>query len=268
MWHYEIAVVGSDSLMTQLLPVLATRFSRIVWIHDGRLEMPVLPDSVQQLRGHCQFVSEYTLRCQTATGEVTVSANQIVLACGARLQRPGWMLSHPRVVLGDSVHELEGSFQHVTVVGLGATGRQACKQWQQSGITVRGIDARPLTWDETDLNPQGDTRYQFEADQAVIGMQPEGGQLRLFLETGDSFLTDAVVVCCGHLGNTADCNLAAAGLMADDRGRLWCNAAYETWTTDIYAVGQVVGYPRTALPPREQIQILMDSLLTIERVES
>jgi NAD(P) transhydrogenase len=59
----------------------------------------------------------------------------------------------------------------------------------------------------------------------------------------------------GRNGATANLNLAAAGLTADQRGRIEVNGAYETSEEHIYAAGDVIGFPSLASTSREQGRI-------------
>ncbi|MGH3302059.1 MAG: FAD-dependent oxidoreductase [Streptosporangiaceae bacterium] len=47
----------------------------------------------------------------------------------------------------------------------------------------------------------------------------------------------------GRQGVTAELNLEAAGLMADDRGRIKVGEFFQTAVPSIYAVGDVIGFP-------------------------
>jgi NAD(P) transhydrogenase len=54
------------------------------------------------------------------------------------------------------------------------------------------------------------------------------------------------------VGNTARLNLAAAGLSADDRGRLKVDEHYRTEVEHIFAAGDVIGFPSLASTSMEQ----------------
>jgi pyruvate/2-oxoglutarate dehydrogenase complex dihydrolipoamide dehydrogenase (E3) component len=56
----------------------------------------------------------------------------------------------------------------------------------------------------------------------------------------------------GRTGATESLNLEAAGLAADDRGRLEVNDRYQTAVPHIFAVGDVIGLPSLASTSHEQ----------------
>ncbi len=57
---------------------------------------------------------------------------------------------------------------------------------------------------------------------------------------------DCLLFANGRTGNTQDLNLLNAGLKADGRGQLKVNGQYQTDIENIYAVGDVIGYPSLA----------------------
>ncbi len=68
--------------------------------------------------------------------------------------------------------------------------------------------------------------------------------------TGDSLLYSV-----GRQGNVDELNLGAAGLEADNRGRIAVNEYYQTANPNIYAVGDVIGFPSLASVSMEQGRI-------------
>ena len=66
---------------------------------------------------------------------------------------------------------------------------------------------------------------------------------------------DVLLYAVGRLGNVESLQLAAAGLTADDRGRIAVNADYATAQPHIFAVGDVIGFPSLASVSMEQGRI-------------
>jgi NAD(P) transhydrogenase len=67
----------------------------------------------------------------------------------------------------------------------------------------------------------------------------------------------------GRQGNTGSLALEAAGLEADDRGRLRVDAQFRTRVPHIYAAGDVVGFPSLASVSMEQGRVACASALGI-----
>jgi len=72
------------------------------------------------------------------------------------------------------------------------------------------------------------------------------------MESGKTLRADCLLYCIGRQGNTEGLNLAAAGLTADERGRIKVNECFQTDVKHIYACGDVIGFPALASTSMEQ----------------
>jgi NAD(P) transhydrogenase len=72
----------------------------------------------------------------------------------------------------------------------------------------------------------------------------------------------------GRNGATSELNLAAAGLATDPRGRLKTNSSYQTEVENIYAVGDVIGFPSLASTSKEQGRIAVCRAFNIPALHS
>jgi NAD(P) transhydrogenase len=66
---------------------------------------------------------------------------------------------------------------------------------------------------------------------------------------------DALLYAVGRQGNVDALDLAAAGVEADDRGRIKVDVNYRTAQANIFAVGDVIGFPSLASVSMEQGRI-------------
>jgi NAD(P) transhydrogenase len=85
--------------------------------------------------------------------------------------------------------------------------------------------------------------------------EPTPGTVVANLESKKKVSGDALLYAVGRQGNVDDLNLAAAGLEADNRGRIAVNEHYQTRVEHIYAAGDVVGFPSLASVSMEQGRI-------------
>jgi NAD(P) transhydrogenase len=95
----------------------------------------------------------------------------------------------------------------------------------------------------------------FRPGEAVARLEiVEGPPKRvvLELESGKRIASDLALFAVGRIGATDRLNLAAAGLTADDRGRLTVDQHFRTAVPHIFAAGDVVGFPGLAATSSEQ----------------
>ncbi|CAM9858222.1 unnamed protein product, partial [Discosporangium mesarthrocarpum] len=72
------------------------------------------------------------------------------------------------------------------------------------------------------------------------------------LESGKRLMGDALLYTMGRQGNTDSLDLSNVSLSADSRGLLEVNDFYQTTNGNIYACGDVIGYPALASTSMEQ----------------
>lgn len=81
---------------------------------------------------------------------------------------------------------------------------------------------------------------------------PHRPQVQAVLESGKVLRAEALLYSVGRQGNTESLCLEKAGLSADKRGRLTVNEHFQTDSSHVYAVGDVVGFPALASTAMEQ----------------
>src|SRR5438132_13608627 len=81
------------------------------------------------------------------------------------------------------------------------------------------------------------------------------GRVAAMLVSNKRVTGDALLYAVGRQGNVDGLNLSAAGVVADDRGRIRVDADYRTAQPHIFAVGDVIGFPSLASVSMEQGRI-------------
>ena len=76
--------------------------------------------------------------------------------------------------------------------------------------------------------------------------------MKIHLDSGKQIVTEKALYSIGRTGATGALGLEAAGLAADERGRLKVNSNFQTDVPDIYAAGDVIGFPSLASTSMEQ----------------
>ena len=74
----------------------------------------------------------------------------------------------------------------------------------------------------------------------------------LHLKSGKRIKSDAILWSNGRSGNTESLNLEAIGLKANNRGQLKVDDTYRTEVDNIYAAGDVIGWPSLASAAYDQ----------------
>ncbi len=235
--------------------------------HVMRHEMDVikhqmLRNNVDLLYGSACFVDPHTLRVDAVAGEKQLSAGVVVVAVGTRPTRQNGIPFAPnRVVTNDGVLNFKEVPRSLTVIGAGVIGVEYASIFAALGTRVTLIDMRPRLLDFVDDEIIDALTYHLRGLRVTIRLGEKVERLELdegrdrvvtYLASGKKISSEKALYAIGRTGNTQDLNLKAAGLKADDRGRLQVNEHYQTAVPHIYAVGDVIGFPSLASTSMEQ----------------
>jgi pyruvate/2-oxoglutarate dehydrogenase complex dihydrolipoamide dehydrogenase (E3) component len=104
----------------------------------------------------------------------------------------------------------------------------------------------------------------FRLGEKVVSVgYDERGRVVAALESGKEVHGDALLYTVGRQTNADLLNLAAAGLSADDRGRIAVDPGFRTAVENIFAAGDVIGFPALASTSMEQGRLATCSMFGI-----
>jgi NAD(P) transhydrogenase len=242
---------------------LLSRVAEVVGRESTLVENQLHRNDVDLLRGEARFVDPHTLAVASELGTRLVTADKMVIACGTcPTPPPGVPVDGETVITSDEVTQLERIPKQMVVVGAGVIGIEYASMFAALGTEVTLIDRqrRPLEFLDAEIvdeliHQMRDRNVTFRGEEAVERLDVEAGPPRravLRLESGKRIATDLVLFSVGRIGATEALNLAAAGLAADERGRLAVDECFCTAVPHLFAAGDVVGYPSLAATSSEQ----------------
>ena len=97
-----------------------------------------------------------------------------------------------------------------------------------------------------------DLSVTFRFGEEVAAVERHQTAALCILKSGKKIVADTVMYSAGRQGQTDDLALEAAGLEADKRGRITVDTNFRTAVDNIYAVGDVIGFPALASTSMEQ----------------
>ncbi|CAN7272718.1 Si-specific NAD(P)(+) transhydrogenase [Rhizobium sp. LjRoot258] len=230
------------------------------------LEHQFARNRVQHIRGKASFVDPSTIEVVKDDGEVVkVTGASILLAVGTKPFRPDYIPFDGKTVLdSDELLDIEELPRSMAVVGAGVIGIEYATIFSALDTAVTVIDPKPTMLDFIDREIVEDFTYQLRdrnmkillGTKADTVTRLDNGRVELKLDNGRHMVTDMVLFAAGRMGATDTLNLDAAGLEADNRGRLKVNPeTFQTSVPNIYAAGDVVGFPSLASTSMEQGRI-------------
>ncbi|HTK30677.1 MAG TPA: Si-specific NAD(P)(+) transhydrogenase [Candidatus Saccharimonadaceae bacterium] len=218
-------------------------------------------NGVRVLDGTGRFVDAHHVSIEGDGRADVVECDFVVIAVGSTPGLPdGLTVDHKMVLTSDDILQLTQLPRTMTVVGAGVIGMEYATMFAALGIEVTVLDKRDTLLEMVDreivealMHESREMGMTFRLGEEVAGLE-FGGEAHVVVQTksGKRMATDMVLVSAGRVGNTAGLDLANAGVSADARGRISVNEHYQTMTPNIYAVGDVIGFPALAATSMEQ----------------
>ncbi|NHO33164.1 Si-specific NAD(P)(+) transhydrogenase [Acetobacter fallax] len=220
-------------------------------------------NGVTVAHGAARFVDGHHVEIASGSGELlrVVSADRILIAVGTRPFRPDDVPFDDRIVVdSDSILALERLPRSLTVIGAGVIGIEYATIFAALDIQVTLVDARETILDFVDreiiadfMHDLSDYGMVLRLGTRVKSIRKNGDQAVAELEDGRQVCSDMLLYTGGRTGATDGLNLEACGLAADARGRLKVDPqTLQTAMPDIYAAGDVIGFPALAATSLEQ----------------
>ncbi|GGD98322.1 MULTISPECIES: Si-specific NAD(P)(+) transhydrogenase [Rhizobium] len=230
------------------------------------LEHQFARNRVQHIRGKASFIDASTLQVIKDDGETTqVTAASVLLAVGTKPFRPDYIPFDGKTVLdSDELLDIQELPRSMVVIGAGVIGIEYATIFSALDTAVTVIDPKATMLDFIDKEIVEDFTYQLRDRnmKLLLGQKADkvetldNGKVELTLDSGRRLTTDMVLFAAGRMGATDALNLPAIGLEADSRGRLKVNPeTFQTSVANVYAAGDVVGFPSLASTSMEQGRI-------------
>jgi NAD(P) transhydrogenase len=220
--------------------------------------------------GNASFIDAHTVRLALPDGaNETLTATDIIIATGSRPYRPENVdFNHPRIYDSDTILEMQHTPRHIIIYGAGVIGCEYASIFSGLGLRVDLINNRDRLLSFLDdeisdalsyhLRDSGVTVRHGEEFEAIEG---NDHWVTLVLQSGKRLKADAILWCNGRSGNTDHLNLESIGLKADHRGNLKVDECYRTSVDNVYAVGDVIGWPSLASASYGQGRAVLGGIL-------
>lgn len=205
--------------------------------------------------GQASFIDANTVSLAMFDGgRETIRAGQIIIATGSRPYRPADVnFNHPRVYDSDTILEMQHTPRHIIIYGAGVIGCEYASIFSGLGMRVDLINNRERLLSFLDDEISDALSYHLRDNGVTVrhneeyeAIEASNASVTLQLKSGKRLKADAILWCNGRTGNTDTLNLPAVGLAADHRGNIKVDECYRTQVENIYAVGDVIGWPSLA----------------------
>jgi NAD(P) transhydrogenase len=217
-------------------------------------------NGITMFAGTASFVDQHTIHIERDDDGVDINGQHILIAVGTEPARPsGVPFSANRVIDSNELLELTDLPRSMIIVGGGVIGTEYACMLAAVGVRVTMVESRPrlLEFVDDELGESlqfrlRDMGIRLKLGESVASIERQGNHVEATLASNKCIKADTLLYAIGRQGATERLNLPAAGLTADNRGRLKVNEFFQTDVPHIYAAGDVIGFPALAATSMEQ----------------
>jgi NAD(P) transhydrogenase len=242
---------------------LAFRVQHVIKTEIDVTQAQLSRNGIEVFTGVASFKSPTLIQVTNTRGSIDLGAHTVVIGTGTKPAASDKVpINGHTVVNSDQVLEMPELPKTLIVVGGGVIGVEYCCMFSTLGVRVTLIEKRPRLLEFADQEiiealsyHLRDHRVTMRLNEEVHSVEEANGNVIAYLESNKKVTGDSLLYAVGRQGNVDELNLAAAGLSSDSRGRISVNENYQTAQPNIYAVGDVIGFPSLASVSMEQGRI-------------
>jgi NAD(P) transhydrogenase len=233
--------------------------------HVVRTEVDVIRsqmtrNGVVMIYGEATFLDAHTLRISRGEDVVELRGHHILIAVGTEPARPTNVpFTKNHIIDSNELLELSHLPKSLIIVGGGVIGTEYACMLAACGVRVTLVESRPRLLEFVDDEIAESLQFRLRdmgirlrLGESVAHIDLVEGHAEATLTSNKVLRAETLLYAIGRQGATEKLNLPAAGLAADNRGRLKVNEYYQTSAEHIYAAGDVIGFPALAATSMEQ----------------
>lgn len=184
-------------------------------------------------------------------GDRVIHADKTIIAVGTVPYHPSDIeFDGKRILDSDTILHLDDIPESLTVFGGGVIGCEYATIFSLLGVKVKLVDTRGtlLSFIDRELSELLAHIFEESGIELLLGemynsIGLNGSMVRTELHSGKVLETDALLYANGRQGTADRLLLENCGLEVNSRNQLDVNQNYQTTQPNIYAIGDVIGFP-------------------------
>ncbi len=235
----------------------------VVEMERGRILKNLELHKIELLRGQASFQDGHTVVVGGRDGQRTLHAEVILIATGSKPHRPAEIaFDDVHTFDSDTFLQLQRIPKSLAVIGGGVIGCEYASIFMALGVDVTLVDGRDQLLPFLDAEISSRLRDRFVSlgmhlwfNQRPVKVENHPGGTRLCMKSGKTLEVEAALFAAGRRAAVDDLGLEKVALSLNDRSYIPVNAQYRTAEPNIYAVGDVIGFPALASTSMEQARV-------------
>jgi len=248
------------------------RIQRVIESEVSVIQAQLQRNGVDLLHGVGSFLDAHRIQVENGNGRNELEAANVLIATGTKPAVNAKVPVNGRTIIdSDQILNMTQIPKTLIVVGGGVIGVEYACMFATLGVRVTIVEKRPRLLEFADTEMVEALTYNMRDRRVTMRLNEEvesveelaDGRVAAMLVSKKRVMGDALLYAVGRQGNVDGLNLAA-GVTADERGRIHVDADYRTAQPHIFAVGDVIGFPSLASVSMEQGRIAAANAFNIK----
>jgi NAD(P) transhydrogenase len=263
-FHYQ-AIYGINYRVKEKISMadLSFRVQHVIKTEVDVTKAQLSRNNIEVLTGQASFLDPTHVAVENSKGKTEIEAPFVIIGTGTKpAVSPRVPINGASIINSDQILSMPEIPRTLIVVGGGVIGVEFTCMFATLGVRVILIEKRPRLLEFADAEivealsyHLRDSRVTMRMNEEVDSVEEVGGAVVANLMSNKKITGDALLYAVGRSGNVDELNLAAAGIEADGRGRIPVDGDFRTKQPNIFAVGDVIGFPSLASVSMEQGRI-------------
>jgi NAD(P) transhydrogenase len=242
---------------------LGFRVQHVIKTETDITQAQLSRNGIEVIYGTARFRDPTHLRVESTRGISEYEAGIIVIAAGTKPSVSAKVPVNGRTIINsDQILQMPEIPKSFIVVGGGVIGVEYTCMFAALGVRVILVEKRPRLLEFADYEMVEALSYHLRDHRVTMRLNEEVESVEetptgvvANLGSKKKVSGDALLYAVGRQGNVEELDLAAAGLEADNRGRIPVDGCFRTKQPNIFAAGDVIGFPSLASVSMEQGRI-------------
>jgi NAD(P) transhydrogenase len=263
-YYHNFYGANHQAKETVAMADLNYRVQRVIENEVAVIQDQLHRNGVDLLYGAGSFVDAHRVVVENGGGRNELEGANILIATGTKpAVNPKVPVNGRTIIDSDQILSMTQIPKTLIVVGGGVIGMEYACMFATLGVRVTIVEKRPRLLEFADTEMVEALMYNMRDRRVTMRLNEEvesveelpDGRVAAMLVSNKRVTGDALLYAVGRQGDVDKLNLGAAGVAADERGRIHVDADYRTAQPHIFAVGDVIGFPSLASVSMEQGRI-------------